>query len=42
MEDLLQKGAAPTENRTQGNCLEGNYVTTTPLAHNWRIGESNP
>lgn len=22
---------APTGNRTQGNCLEGSYVTTTPL-----------
>ena len=21
----------PTGNRTRGNCLEGNYVTTTPL-----------
>ncbi len=42
MYDMLKKGSAPTENRTQGNCLEGNYVTTTPLARNWRIGESNP
>ncbi len=23
--------AAPSGNRTQGNCLEGNYVTTTPM-----------
>jgi hypothetical protein len=26
-----KQGAAPTENRTQGNCLES-YVATTPLA----------
>ena len=25
------KVSAPSGNRTQGNCLEGNYVTTTPM-----------
>ncbi len=32
--DEEQKGefAAPTGNRTQGKCLEGIYVTTTPSA----------
>lgn len=29
---LLQKDNAPTGNRTQGKCLEGIYVTTTPSA----------
>ncbi len=32
--------SAPTENRTQGNCLEGNYVTTTPLARCADVGSS--
>ena len=30
--DTYAKGNAPTGNRTQGKCLEGIYVTTTPSA----------
>ena len=29
---LKHQKAAPTGNRIQGKCLEGIYVTTTPLA----------
>ena len=29
---IKAKGNAPTGNRTQGKCLEGIYVTTTPSA----------
>jgi hypothetical protein len=28
--------------QTWGNGLEAKYVPGTPIAHSWRIGESNP